>query len=140
MALSAEFISASLADLYGNIINASNIHDWCVGQDVTYQTVPRALKDYNGNVVTNLAKDVTLTDKVIEVVDASSITKDTRLDIDGEQLYVTSKSGNKIHVRRGEDATTIASHLLGGEVKTITVEDNVFIDDGDDFGFDGSFI
>ncbi len=109
-------------------------------RDVTYQTVPRALKDYNGNVVTNLAKDVTLTDKVIEVVDASSITKDTRLDIDGEQLYVTSKSGNKIHVRRGEDATTIASHLLGGEVKTITVEDNVFIDDGDDFGFDGSFI
>ncbi len=46
MALSAEFISASLADLYGNIINASNIHDWCVGQDVTYQTVTKKIDQY----------------------------------------------------------------------------------------------
>ncbi len=109
-------------------------------RDVTYQTVPRALKDYNSNVVTTLSKDVTLSDKIIEVADASSIPKSTRLDIDGEQLYVTSKSGNKLFVRRGEDATTIASHLLGGDVKTITVEDNVFIDEGDNFGFDGSFL
>ena len=35
---------------------------------------------------------------------------------------------------------SIASHLLGGDVKTITVEDNVFIDEGDNFGFDGSFL
>ena len=46
MALSAEFIRASLADLYGNSINASNIRDWCVGQDVTYQTVTKKIDQY----------------------------------------------------------------------------------------------
>jgi hypothetical protein len=46
MALSAEFIRASLADLYGNNINASNIRDWCVGQDVTYQTVTKKIEQF----------------------------------------------------------------------------------------------
>jgi len=46
MAFSAEFIRAQLADLYGNNINASNIRDWCVGQDVTYQTVTKKLDQY----------------------------------------------------------------------------------------------
>ena len=46
MALSAEFIRASLADLYGNSINASNIRDWCVGQDVTYQTVTKKIEQF----------------------------------------------------------------------------------------------
>ena len=46
MAFSAEFIRASLADLYGNSINASNIRDWCVGQDVTYQTVTKKIEQF----------------------------------------------------------------------------------------------
>ena len=46
MALSAEFIRASLADLYGNNINASNIRDWCVGQDITYQTVTKKIEQF----------------------------------------------------------------------------------------------
>ena len=46
MAFSAEFIRASLADLYGNNINASNIRDWCVGQDVTYQTVTKKIEQF----------------------------------------------------------------------------------------------
>ena len=46
MALSAEFIRASLVDLYGNNINASNIRDWCVGQDVTYQTVTKKIEQF----------------------------------------------------------------------------------------------
>ena len=46
MALSAEFIRASLADLYGNSINASNIRDWCVGQDITYQTVTKKIEQF----------------------------------------------------------------------------------------------
>ena len=46
MAFSAEFIRASLADLYGNNINASNIRDWCVGQDITYQTVTKKIEQF----------------------------------------------------------------------------------------------
>jgi hypothetical protein len=46
MAFSAEFIRAQLADLYGNNINASNIRDWCVGQDVTYQTVTKKIEQF----------------------------------------------------------------------------------------------
>ena len=46
MALSAEFIRSSLADLYGNNVTAANIRDWIVSQDVTYQTVTKKLDQY----------------------------------------------------------------------------------------------
>jgi hypothetical protein len=41
-------------------------------------------------------------------------------------------------VDRGSDGTKITSHLAGAEVKSITSEDNLLIEDGDDFGFSGN--
>ena len=107
-------------------------------REVVYSSEPRAIKNYTGNVVTNLAKDVTTTDTLITVNNASSIVKNTYVDLEGEELYVKLVSGNVLTVVRGSDNTTITSHLAGAEIKSITAADNDLIEEGDDFGFSGT--
>lgn len=106
-------------------------------REVVYSTDIRAIKNYTGIVLTNLTKDITSEDILIEVNNASSISIDTYLDIEGEEVYVRLKSGNILTVDRGRDNTTITSHLSGSEVKSITITDNSLVEIGDDFGFDG---
>jgi len=107
-------------------------------REVVYSAEPRAIKNYTGIVLTILAKDVSNTDTVIKVEDATSIAPNTYLDLDGEEVYVTAKSGNSLTVERGKDDTTITSHLGGSPVKSITGADNLLVEEGDDFGFSGS--
>jgi hypothetical protein len=107
-------------------------------REVVYSAEPRAIKNYTGTVVTNLAKDITAEDTLVTVNDASSISTNTYIDLEGEELYVKSKTGNVLTVDRGRDNTTITSHLAGAQVKSITTADNALIEDGDDFGFSGS--
>jgi hypothetical protein len=109
-------------------------------REVVYSAEPRALKNYTGIVLTNIAKDITTEDTLITVNDASSITASTYLDIGGEEVYVKLKNGNILTVDRGADGTTITSHLAGEQVKSITAADNALVEEGDDFGFDGSFV
>jgi hypothetical protein len=109
-------------------------------REVVFTATPRAIKNYTGTVVTNLSKDITTTDTLLTVDDASSITAKTYLDIEGEEVYVKSKNGNVLTVDRGRDETTITSHLRGAEIKSITAADNALIEDGDDFGFSGSTV
>ena len=109
-------------------------------REVVFTATPRAIKNYTGTVVTNLSKDITTTDTLLTVDNASSIEAKTYLDIEGEEVYVKSKSGNVLTVERGKDGTTITSHLRGAEIKSITSEDNTLIEEGDNFGFDGSTV
>jgi len=110
-----------------------------VTRDVVYTANPRAIQNYTGIVVTNLTNDISVTDTTITVNDASSIAINTYLDIEGEEIFVLQKSGNVLTVERGKDNTTITPHLAGSEIKSITNSDNLLIEDGDDFGFSGSF-
>jgi hypothetical protein len=107
-------------------------------REVVYSSEPRAIKNYTGIVLTNLSKDITTEDTLIEVNNASSISTNSYLDIEGEEVYVKLKSGNVLTVERGRDNTKITSHLSGAEVKSITTVDNTLIEDGDDFGFSGT--
>ena len=107
-------------------------------REVVYTSEPRAIKNYTGTVLTNISKDITAEDILISVNDASSIAANTYLEIEGEEIYVKSKSGNILTVDRGRDGTGIISHLSGAQVKSITSTDNLLIEDGDDFGFSGS--
>jgi len=109
-------------------------------REVVYSSEPRAIKNYTGIVLTNLANDLDKTQILITVNDASSIAAKTYLDIEGEEVYVKSKSGNVLTVERGKDGTTITPHLAGAEVKSITSADNDLIEEGDDFGFSGSIL
>jgi hypothetical protein len=107
-------------------------------REVVYSVEPRAIKNYTGIVLTNISKDITTDTVLLEVNDASSISINTYLDLEGEELFVIAKSGNVLTVERGKDGTTITSHLAGAEVKSITSADNELIETGDDFGFSGS--
>lgn len=107
-------------------------------REVVYTVEPRATKNYTGTITTTLSKDISLSDTLIEVVDASNIPKNTYIYVDEEEMYVDSKAGNLLTVVRGSDETVAAPHVLGSSVKKITSADDDLIEVGDDFGFSGT--
>ena len=112
-------------------------------RDVTYSVAPRAIKNYTGDVVTNLSNDILITDTIIAVDNASNINASTNttrvfITIGEEEMKVIKKDGNNLTVERGRDGTTPASHLRGDAIGLITDADDILIPEGDDFGFDGS--
>lgn len=114
-----------------------------VARDISYTVTPRATKNYTGTVLTNLSENVGLGDIIIPLVDGTKIPaivsgQKLYVNIGDEELYVKSKDDNSITVERGQDSTVATSHLKGAEVKSITAADNVLIEEGDDFGFDGN--
>jgi hypothetical protein len=108
-------------------------------REVTYSIEPTATKSYTNNVITNLSKDITDIETIIEVNDSTSISVGGVIVIDNENFRVASKSGNKVTVERGYDSTSSTNHVSGAEVKLITAADANLIQFGDDFGFSGSF-
>ena len=111
-------------------------------RDVTYAVKPRALKDYTDDVVTNLAEDITADAVTVNVDDGTAITVKKYVDIDGEEMYVTKITGNKLNVKRGQDSTIAKAHVRGTGVKGIDYtarEDSDLIEAADDFGFDGTY-
>ena len=121
-------------------------------RELTYSATARALKSYVDNVVTTLASDITATAKTIEVADATGIKADKYIFIGDEELFVRSKTGNKLTVDRGRDNTKAEKHVAGSDVKGIDYTettaptfgpigtDSALIEQGDNFGFDGGFI
>lgn len=108
-------------------------------REVTYTALPRAIQNYTGTTTTTLAKDIIITDVLIEVIDSTNIPINSYIDIDNEEIYVSAKSGNILTVTRGADSTPITTHVTGSDVRLITTTDDALIQPGDDFGFSGSF-
>jgi len=139
------YLYGPISDISGDIIRKVSV-GYIAGskgstsavRDLTYQVTPRATKDYNGSVATLLAENVNLVDTILEVDDGSTITANTYIYIDNEEMYVEAVTGNKLTVRRAQDNTAQENHVLGSKVFTITAEDNQLIEFGDDFGFDGN--
>ena len=121
-------------------------------REVTYSATARALKSYTNNVVTTLAQDITATTKTFEVADATGIKADKYIFIGDEELFVRSKTDNKITVDRGRDNTKAEKHVSGASVKGIDYTettapsfgpigvDSALIEEGDNFGFDGGYL
>ena len=121
-------------------------------REITYSATARALKSYTNNVITTLAQDITATTKTFEVTDAAGIKADKYIFIGDEELFVRSKTDNKITVDRGRDNTKAEKHVSGASVKGIDYTetttpsfgpigtDSALIEDGDNFGFDGGFL
>jgi hypothetical protein len=107
-------------------------------REIVYSVEPRAIQNYTGTIITNLTNDISITDTLITVNDASAISVNTYLDLEGEEVYITAKSGNVLTVDRGRDNTTITNHLAGAQIKSITSADDLLIESGDDFGFSGT--
>ena len=106
-----------------------------VSKDLTYSVTPLAAKNYTGEPVTTLNKDIEATDTTIEVVDATNIPVKSFFTINDETLYVLSKDGNSLVVNRGSYNTKVSNHVSGTNLNLITEEDNALIELGDDFGF-----
>jgi len=104
-------------------------------REMRYAVTPRATTDYNDDAVTTLSENVGLEDTTIKVVSASGISKETYININDEELYVRSKTGNTLKVKRGQDQTAVAEHVAGQPVNLITSADDDLIEMGDDFGF-----
>ena len=145
------YLFGPVADASKDIITRSTVN-YLTGTDtsnaqrnLTYSVIPRALKDYDDSIVTNLAEDITATQTVFAVndvtnIDASSGSTSVYLDIEGEEVYVKSKDtdSNKITVKRGQDGTAKKAHVRGTDVKSITAADGLLVEEGDDFGFSGT--
>ena len=119
-------------------------------RDVTYSVTPRAIKDYTGDVLTNIVQDITATAKTIQVADGTQIVAEKYIVIGQEEMYVKSVNGNKLTVRRGQDTTIATAHLNGAEIKGIDYTDtttsigtigvdSALVEEGDDFGFSGTY-
>ena len=143
------YLFGPVADASKDIITKSTVN-YLTGTDtsnatrnLTYSVVPRAIQNYDGTVLTNLAQDITATQTTFEVEDGSSITASSGstsvyIDVGGEELYVKAVDGNKLTVKRGQDRTTKVPHIRGTDVKSITSADNALVEEGDDFGFSGT--
>mgnify|MGYP003136715404 FL=1 len=107
-------------------------------RSLTYSVTPRAIKNYTGDSVTNLADDITKTAKTINVDSASGLTAKTYIDIGGEEIFIKQIDGTKLSVLRAQDGTAASTHLKGDEIFVIDSSDNELIEEGDDFGFSGS--
>jgi hypothetical protein len=104
-------------------------------RDVNITSEVRAIINYTGIVESTLTKEVSKTDVEIEVENANNFPLNSYIDINGEEMLITSKIGNKLRVERGQDKTEIKLHVSGSDVKRITVSDNALIPYGDNFGF-----
>ena len=145
------YLFGPVTDASKDIITKSTVN-YLTGTDtsnaqrnLTYSVVPRAIQNYDGTVLTNLAQDITATQTTFEVEDGSSVTASSGstsvyIDVGGEELYVKAVDGNKLTVKRGQDKTTKVPHVRGTDVKSITSADNALVEEGDDFGFSGTTI
>jgi hypothetical protein len=141
------FLFGPLSDVSGDIIRKVTV-GYVAGssgpglrnpeRDLTYRVVPRAVQDYDDSYVTTIAEDVDETEKIISVADASQLSAATYIQIGKEEMYIEKVSGNNLTVKRGQDTSTAAEHVLGSGVATITANDANLIEIGDDFGFDGN--
>ena len=143
------YLFGPVTDASKDIITKSTVN-YLTGTDtsnaqrnLTYSVVPRAIQNYDGTVLTNLASDITKTQTTFEVEDGSTITASSGstsvyIDVGGEELYVKAVDGNKLTVKRGQDGTTKLAHIRGTSVKSITSADNALVEEGDDFGFSGT--
>jgi len=149
------YLFGPTSDATADIIKKSTIN-YLTGTDtsntrreLTYSVTPKALKDYTDDIVTLVSTDVLAADKTIDVEDSTNISSRKYIDINGERIYVRSKSGNTLNVTRGKDGATPIDHVKGAEVKGIDFTttstsvgtmgvDSAAIPEGDDFGFDGT--
>ena len=79
-------------------------------RSITY-TTPVATKAYNGNVITNLAEDLSAASNLIKINDDQNIPVRSYITVDDETMYVKKKDGGELTVTRGMYRTTALSTL-----------------------------
>ena len=104
-------------------------------RQVRYTTTPVAVKDYTNNsqVKTSEAFDTIKTE--FDVNSAATLRKGDYIQIDEEKMLISSITGNRVKVKRGQYRSVVKPHDTGVVVNRITIQDTVQMVEGDDFGF-----
>ena len=136
------YLYGPVTDVSGDIIKkvtigylASRTDGSISTRNLTYQVTPRATKDYDNSLISNLDEDVTIDQTTIKVTNPGGITEDTYVYVGTEEMFVEKIVGDSIRVRRAQDNTKASIHPSGTDVFSITKEDDKLIEFGDDFGF-----
>ena len=69
------------------------------------------------------------------VQNTASLVVDTYIAIGDELMFIKEIDGNNITVKRGEDGTTIDTHINGDVIDAVNAADDALVEVGDDFGF-----
>ena len=85
--------------------------------------------------ITKLAEDITRTQKRFLVQNTASLVVDTYIAIGDELMFIKEIDNNHITVKRGEDGTTIDTHINGDVIDAVNAADDALVEVGDDFGF-----
>ena len=74
----------------------------------------------------------------ISVSDGSLFSEQSRITINDELMFISKIIGNNLVVSRGYENTTAVSHIASTAIFVVDAQDDILIESGDDFGFDGS--
>ncbi len=139
------YLYGPVADVSGDIIRkvtigylAGSTGGGVATRDLTYQVTPRATKDYDNSLISNLDEDVDISQTTIKITNPDGVTENTYVYVGTEEMFVEKIIGDNMRVRRGQDNTKASTHVLGTDVFSITKEDDKLIEFGDDFGFSAS--
>lgn len=113
----------------------SNVDTKNSSRQLRYVAEPRAIQDYNNDNTSTLLEDIDNSTTKFKVSNIGSLSVDTYIEIDSEEMLIKDIDGEYISVTRGKDATTSDSHINGTPVNVINNVDDELIDLGDDFGF-----
>ena len=140
------YLYGPVTDITGDIIKKVTIgyvaggtgNSSVVTRDLSYTVTPRATKDYDNSLISNLAEDVDFTQTAIKVTNPGGVTEKTYIYVGTEEMFVEKIVGDELRVRRAQDNTKPSTHVNGTDVYSITAEDDKLIEFGDDFGFNGN--
>lgn len=107
-------------------------------RQLRYTAVPIAIKDYDNDDTARTGEVFDDQVTAFTVSDATPFVSNSYIQIDEEVMRIKSKSGQRLHVERGEYGTVAVPHDIDVQINAITIQDDAYVEanlDEDDFGF-----
>jgi len=107
-------------------------------RQLRYTAVPVAIKDYDNDDTARTGEVFNEIVTAFAVSDSTPFIENTYIQVDDEVMRIKSKSGQRLHVSRGEYGTSAVPHDIDVPINAITAQDDSFVEsnlDDDDFGF-----
>lgn len=104
-------------------------------RELRYIATPRAVKDYNQDEATTLNQNIPTNITQFNVSDAATLSVNSYIQINEENMYITNINNNTLTVVRGKDNTVPSEHQEGDVINVINLSDDELIPFGDEFDF-----
>jgi hypothetical protein len=104
-------------------------------RQLRYTVTPRAIQDYDNDKSSLVTEDIGLEDTVIKVSSTSSLSSNSYIMINDEEMFIKNISSNQITVNRAQDNTVASEHTSGSYINVLNETDDNLIQIDDDFGF-----